>query len=541
MKQKLILLLMYVLAVVNIQAQEDTVKNCPDKSARLSQTPFDIWMVSDWSFSAAIGANYFLGDVATYDNFIVKPNVALSIEKKLSDYLSAKVYFSHGALSGKKSKYSDGSPANLKFDAKITEYSGLLQLDILNLVSGVESRKHSWFLYSGVGIVDFRTKAYNSVTNNTFSSYGYNAKGSPVRTTREVVVPTGVIYKYNVTQALSLNLETSLRIVNSDKVDAVVSNHNKSLFHDVYNTTSVGFTYKFGYKDCDGDGVPNRLDKCPNTPLGISVDAEGCPLDSDGDGIPDYQDECPDLPGTLATNGCPDSDGDGIADKLDECPYEKGLPEFNGCPDTDGDGIPDKDDKCPKEPGSKEMQGCPDTDGDGIADFEDRCPDEAGPIELNGCPDKDGDGIPDIDDKCPDEAGIAQNLGCPEVKKEVLKVFERALTGIQFESGKDVILKSSFQVLDQVADILKNNPTYNLEINGHTDNVGDPQKNLELSNKRAQAVLQYLSAKGVGFDRMVSKGYGDTLPIADNKTAQGKAKNRRVEFKVVFKSLVTEE
>ena len=128
-------------------------------------------------------------------------------------------------------------------------------------------------------------------------------------------------------------------------------------------------------------------------------------------------------------------------------------------------------------------------------------------------------------------------MGCPAVKREVLKIFEKALTGIQFETGEDVIKKQSFPILDQVVKAMKENPEYNLEINGHTDNVGDSTKNQILSDKRAASVRKYLIDKGIAETRMVSHGYGQTIPIADNKTAAGRAKNRRVEFKVLFQQI----
>lgn len=140
----------------------------------------------------------------------------------------------------------------------------------------------------------------------------------------------------------------------------------------------------------------------------------------------------------------------------------------------------------------------------------------------------------DIDDRCPNEAGIAANKGCPEVKEEVLKVFTQALTGILFETGKDVIKASSFPILNNVVKVMNDNPVYNLAINGHTDNVGDDAMNLDLSDRRAAAVKKYLVDKGINAARMTSKGFGETMPVADNGTAAERTKNRRVEFKVVF-------
>lgn len=203
-------------------------------------------------------------------------------------------------------------------------------------------------------------------------------------------------------------------------------------------------------------------------------------------------------------------------------------------PDTDGDGVPDKDDRCPKEAGLASLGGCPDRDGDGIADAMDACPDKAGPANFHGCPDTDGDGIPDNEDRCPTVAGVASMKGCPEIKEETKKLFERALTGIKFETGKSVIKKESFGILDQVVKVMQENPSYNLEIHGHTDSQGDDAKNMKLSEDRAAAVRTYLEKKGVAANRLKSFGHGETMPVADNNTAAGRAQNRRVEFKVTF-------
>ncbi|MBK6752225.1 MAG: OmpA family protein [Flavobacteriales bacterium] len=203
-------------------------------------------------------------------------------------------------------------------------------------------------------------------------------------------------------------------------------------------------------------------------------------------------------------------------------------------PDTDADGIPDKDDQCPNEAGLANLGGCPDRDGDGIADKLDACPDLAGPADKQGCPDRDGDGITDNVDRCPDVAGVAAMKGCPELKEETKKLFEKALNGIQFESGKSVIKKTSNSILDQVVAVMKENPSYNLEIHGHTDSQGDDGKNQKLSEDRAAAVEKYLEDKGVEASRVKSMGHGETTPVDDNATSAGRAKNRRVEFKVVF-------
>jgi len=314
--------------------------------------------------------------------------------------------------------------------------------------------------------------------------------------------------------------------------------------------------------DSDGDGVPDYLDLCPDTPVEVNgmVDKNGCLLDSDGDGIPDYLDKCPDTPkgaySTIDKDGCPlDSDGDGVPDYLDLCPDTpievNGMVDENGCPlDSDGDGILDYLDKCPDTPkeanGMVDENGCPlDSDGDGIPDYLDKCPNTSkeakGMVDENGCPlDSDGDGIPDYLDYCPRTPGVKSNNGCPELKREVRNLFQKALQGIAFESGKDVIKQSSYSILDQIAQVMVENSTYMLEIQGHTDNVGKKESNLMLSEKRAEAVRNYLVRKGVNPLRLLFIGYGDERPVDTNATAAGRAKNRRVEFIVSFEEVTYE-
>jgi len=281
-------------------------------------------------------------------------------------------------------------------------------------------------------------------------------------------------------------------------------------------------------KDIDGDGVPNAQDLCPEL-AGTSA-TQGCP-DADGDGVKDADDACPNEAGTLANKGCPDSDGDGIPNAQDKCPNAAGLAQFNGCPDSDGDGIPDKDDKCPNEKG---INGCPDADNDGVNDKDDQCPHQPGTAALKGCPDKDGDGVADKDDQCPDKAGIAANHGCPVIEKEEAKAIEQKLNisakKIQFETGSAKIKPASYGEMDQVIAVMKQYPFTKFDIEGYSDNVGNPESNKTLSRQRAEAVYEYFESKGIAGDRLFATGYGQERPIATNNTAEGRAQNRRVEI-----------
>ena len=313
-------------------------------------------------------------------------------------------------------------------------------------------------------------------------------------------------------------------------------------------------------KDTDKDGVLDKLDVCPNTPLNVRVDEMGCPWDNDGDGVPDYMDECPNTPsaayGMIDTVGCPlDSDLDGVPDYRDLCPgtpaEARGHVDNNGCPiDTDGDGVYDYIDLCPNTPaaayGMVDSVGCPlDSDGDSVYDYLDLCPDtpeEAyGSIDEHGCPlDTDKDGVYDYEDLCPTIAGVKENKGCPEIKREIRNLLNKAMSGIQFENGKATIKKSSYAILDNIAKTFIDNPNYMVEVQGHTDNVGKHDYNVDLSERRAQAVRTYLVNKGVPAERLTAHGYGPDKPIADNKTKAGRAKNRRVEFNISFEEVTYE-
>lgn len=236
----------------------------------------------------------------------------------------------------------------------------------------------------------------------------------------------------------------------------------------------------YNYDD-DKDGVPNGRDKCPNTPQGEKVTPFGCPYDTDFDGMYDYED------------------------------------------------------KCITEPGPKENFGCPwgDKDNDGVKDNIDKCPEVPGPIRFAGCPappkkDSDGDGIFDDDDLCVDVPGIIANKGCPEIKAEEKAALKKAFENLLFETGKDVIKSSSFSSLNDLATVLINNPKALLYLEGHTDDVGEDQANLLLSQNRSASVKRYLAQRGVGEDRMTTDGYGEARPVADNSTDKGRALNRRV-------------
>ncbi|MEO1270904.1 MAG: OmpA family protein, partial [Myxococcota bacterium] len=263
-----------------------------------------------------------------------------------------------------------------------------------------------------------------------------------------------------------------------------------------------------------GESFPHNLEVL----LGVSFvfgakEPPPPPTDMDGDGFMDNEDDCPDEAG-IAPDGCPpeDTDGDGITDDADACPEEAGIAP-DGCPDKDSDkdGIPVPDDKCPEEAG----------------------------IAPDGCPDKDSDkdGIPVPDDRCPDQPetvnGYQDADGCPDTVPEKIQKFDGVLEGIEFASGKSTIRNASKPKLDEAAAVMVEFPSVKILIIGHTDDQGKAADNKKLSEERARAVRDYLASKGVDAGRIAVRGEGEDKPRDTNKTAAGRARNRRIEFQIL--------
>ena len=180
------------------------------------------------------------------------------------------------------------------------------------------------------------------------------------------------------------------------------------------------------------------------------------------------------------------------------------------------------------------MNGCPDTDGDGTSDLEDACLDTVGPIENKGCPwpDQDGDGIPDKDDLCLDEKGTAANNGCPELSPEIVETLNEYGSRIYFPANSSQLFgKKTKDVLEQIKSVLLENPKGNILIQGYTSSDGGEDYNIDLSRRRAEAVLEYLVDLGVPPIRLEVEGYGELDPLEDNSNPKGRAMNRRVQFK----------
>ena len=416
-------------------------------------------------------------------------------------------------------------------------------------------RPVSPYLVAGVGALIFDpTTNLESSNGATFTPKELNEDFSKIN----FITPVGAGLKFYLNDRWTIGLEALMIPAFSDYLDGASDSRNAE-DNDWLSTLSLGLSYRFREQDRDGDGLVDREDACPDVP-GSSALA-GCP-DSDGDGIADREDQCPSVAGLVALGGCPDTDGDGIMDSQDACPTEGGLVVFNGCPDTDGDGLMDREDACPNEKGPEALNGCPDSDGDGLADGQDACPTLAGLASLNGCPDTDGDGVADQDDTCPTEKGLVAlsgcpdsdgdgvadrldkcptvsgsttNQGCPEIDKADLEKIAIAIKNVQFRTNQTRLRSSSVPVLKEIVGLMAKYPDYNLKIEGHTDSDGQEEANLKLSQGRAKACYDFLVSKGVSATRMTHAGYGESRPIAENKTDVGKETNRRVDFELILR------
>lgn len=496
---------------------------------------------------ANVGFREYLGDQGSSLFFQKKPiyqGGGINFAYNLNPFLDGVFNFSAGDVGF--SRVIDWRPEPTKytsFRANTADVALGMRFRFNNGVILSEESAIAPYIYGGFGGYythsTVRWGALNEI-NTTVTDFGAALQGG-VGISFYITPKIGLRWSWTATYTMNDRWDGANSPPTTNPLDPLVNKLWRT--NDMWGYHAVGITFLFGegggptkLKDKDMDGVPDKYDLCKNTPEKYRnfVDSVGCAADRDKDSILDADDLCPDIWGLRKFNGCPDSDGDGIPDKEDQCPRVAGPSEFKGCPDGDGDGIPDKDDQCPSVAGSKEFNGCPDSDGDGIEDRKDKCPNKAGTIEGEGCPDSDNDGVYDHKDKCPDKAGPATNGGCPEVAKEVIKQIETVAKNIFFETNKDVLKTESFDDLDALAKILNDYPESHVNIDGHTDSDGDDAANLDLSQRRAAAVVEYLVGKGVVRERLTATGYGETKPAVPNNTPSNKARNRRVEVHLTY-------
>jgi outer membrane protein OmpA-like peptidoglycan-associated protein len=421
---------------------------------------------SDKKWGIGIGA----GAYGTTNDASVGLNPELYLSRYLSNRFDLIFKGDLGVFNSKLSSDLDMATAFLNLRLKLTD----------------ESKSFRPYLYAGPGYM----------ADNSESGVNFNF---------------GIGSKFYVSPAPSFYLEAGY--INGIKTTTAGVSNTDNLWK-----VTVGMEFDFGKTpDADMDGVSDKKDKCPDTPTGVAVDPNGCPIDSDSDGVADYLDDCPTVAGLTSLKGCPDKDKDGIADKNDACPDVAGIASLKGCPDSDGDGIADKDDKCANTPkGFK--------------------------VDASGCPlDQDKDGVADSEDECPTVAGLKDNKGCPakepEAKKEItadqVEIQNIKVDAAHFVSGKSYLTDYSKGILDKLIKTLNANPSYHVNVYGYADSQGPDDKNIQLSKDRIDTVVKYLESKGIAASRMIQqKAFGEAKPVASNDTEEGRLRNRRVEFEI---------
>ena len=431
----------------------------------LLQSAFAQTVDKKWGIGAGVGAYGTLN----------KSSIGFMPELYLSRYLSPRLDLmlkgDLGLFNSKVTKDLDAANAFLNLRYKLNN----------------ETKKFRPYLFAGPGLL----------ADNSESGLNFNI---------------GAGDKYYVSPATAFYMEVGY-------INGIETTNIGKTVKDNFWKATIGVEFDFGKTpDSDMDGVSDKKDKCPNTPAGVAVDANGCPIDTDGDGVADYIDDCPTVTGLTSLKGCPDADGDGVADKDDKCPdTPKGVKvDAKGCPvDSDGDGVADYLDKCPDTPkGAKvDAKGCPiDSDGDGVADYVDQCPNtpKGAKVDAKGCP-------------------IVEKTDA-EIEAENLKV-----EPVYFDTNKATISAKEKVKIDKLVKLLKENSNYIVRVTaGYTDAQGSDAYNLNLSKNRVNAVVKSILSSKINKNRIdLQKGFGKANPAASNDTPEGRALNRRVEFEIV--------
>lgn len=517
-----------------------------------------------WGIGAHIGFLEYQGDYAN-GFYSFKPNFAFgaSFARYINPSFDMLVHYYYGETQSGNARIRANMPSFLNFNAKMSNLNLLLKYKLNNGYMLKESAILAPFIQVGVG----GNLAFSSGVDKNNSAFTNQRFLSPS-------VMGGIGVNLRISKSISMVVQSVLITPLIDKIDGWYPANNGNKDPDYFLENSVGLYISFGKtreKDSDGDGVFDKTDKCPNTPANVQVDVNGCPLDTDKDGIADYEDQCPTVAGLKEFKGCPkpdvDSDGDkvldkndkcpntpagvqvdvngcpidtdkdGVADYEDECPNVPGLKEFKGCPDTDGDGIQDKFDECPTVFGLAAFKGCPDSksdaDGDGIPDKDDRCPNtpKGYKVDSFGCPlDTDKDGIPDNEDACPDKAGAVELKGCPYDIQGIIAKYHLGMQPIYFDNASFKVKPQGIDALDNLANALSNHKNFGVELAGYCDNKGNEEYNIKLSENRVNSVKRFLVSRGIPDDRIRIKFYGKSNPAENNNLEASLRLNRRVEY-----------
>jgi OmpA-OmpF porin, OOP family len=492
MKPKGLFVVLLVLAVV----ASASAAELKDRTIVSAKVPF---------FMPVFAGQDFMGVNGSHQPFMMGWDFGVGVRRGISDH------FMVGFTAAYLSTYDDTTCYDNAGDEFINSDNATAKLS--GLAVGVEGQWYyepDWqiqpYLLGGIGVDIWSVK--DQVTEDSYGATDLNVK-----------IGTGMLFPINEKLSFDVQVKLTTEVSNLSQ-DVPEGFYGLDTWEEYgnrpfrgYLEPSIGICYFFGGEpDTDRDGVADSKDQCPDTPAGVKVDKNGCPLDTDGDGVADHLDNCPGTPASVPVDatGCPlDSDDDGVADYLDRCANTpKGIiVDAAGCaPDADGDGVPDQIDKCPNTP-------------------------KGAPIDAVGCPlDSDGDGVFDYLDKCartPKGVPI-DSTGCPLVKK----ITEKITLNIKYATNSYEPDAASKVKLDSIAERIFAYPETIIEIRGYTDDQGATDKNQTLSESRANGVMEYLKSKGVPAEQMEAKGFGESPQyfVGDNATAAGRAANRRVEL-----------
>ncbi len=490
-----------------------------------------------WQGSIFVGSSNYSGDlvkVRTVEAKNTKFGFGLSAKNNITPKVSVRGNIWFGTVQGDDKIYSDRKSRGFYTKGALTELSitGEWAPMYKTKTRGDEfKRRFSPYIMAGLGAALFNPSTDYNQPNQSDAANVLINKDKASNNKIALAVPIGGGIKFDLTEKIEMALEFGVRLTTSDYLDGVSLSGNPDKT-DAYEFAGAIFSF---------DIFKNKEEETPKDVVD-APDEDGdeeevvVVVDTDKDGTPDSEDDCPEVPGDKVFNGCPDTDKDGIIDKDDKCPFESGSISDGGCPkiivDSDKDGVPDNEDQCPNLAGTTATGGCPDSDGDGIANRNDACPNLAGSSATGGCPDSDGDGVIDKDDKCPNSSGSVSNSGCPTISDADRATLELAMRNIKFETANSILKTESYSILNQLVQIMTRYPNYKLKISGHTDSIGGASGNQILSEKRAKACYNYLMQHGVSAGRMSYVGLGETQPIADNSTKEGRKLNRRVEFEL---------
>lgn len=445
-----------------------------------------------WSTRLSVGGAIFDGDV--YESNGKKmipsskftPTLGLSVERTFNPIFGVALQYNYIPYK------ANESHVRYKLKGTSHEVDAFLSVNLLNLFYHQRNQRWAWYVNGGFGVAFYSAEMTDKETGETMQDFMSGLGDMDLNSGRSMVIPLSTIVEYNLNKYLALGIKGEIRMHNKDNFEGSSLNMRKGNSNDAFELLSLTFRYKFHFgedyhvRNMTYNEGNDKADKALSRKI-AELEAKIADLEA--------KDSCC----VLANNAL---------DKINE--------------------LEDKIDSLKRIDSTvviaKEIER--------LVPVEKLVRDTVRIKEVIMDPslDRDRDGVPNADDRCPDLPGDPSNYGCPKITEKARNTFTKALRGIKFETDRDVIKPSSYSVLQEVVNVLKEYPEYNVTICGHTDNRGGAEYNLDLSKRRAEAVAKFLENNGISKKRMKTEGYGLSRPIATNETVEGRALNRRVEF-----------